>query len=97
MFLSDCLAFGVDGQWVLIMQVSLHSGRAVKALTENFEERGSLEISVEARQYEVQKLQTVCEVGSCRSCGGMSDLVVCLLLSSIPGVQVAGTCKAAAT
>jgi len=57
--------------WELLRQVShaivtcsretLFARRAVKALTENFEERGSLEISVEARQYEVQKLQTVCE------------------------------------
>ena len=53
---------------------SLHSGRAVKALTDNFEERGSLEVSVEARQYEVQRLQTVCEVGSWL-CGGMNVLV----------------------
>ncbi|CAE7471312.1 unnamed protein product [Symbiodinium microadriaticum] len=57
--------------WELLRQVShaivtcsretLFARRAVKALTDNFEERGSLEISVEARQYEVQRLQTVCE------------------------------------
>ncbi|CAE7237811.1 unnamed protein product [Symbiodinium necroappetens] len=57
--------------WELLRQVShaivtcsretLFARRAVKALTDNFEERGSLENSVEARQYEVQRLQTVCE------------------------------------
>ncbi|CAE7618173.1 unnamed protein product [Symbiodinium sp. CCMP2456] len=57
--------------WELLRQVShaivtcsretLFARRAVKALTDNFEERGSLEISIEARQYEVQRLQTVCE------------------------------------